>query len=172
MNRHEKGLVVDSLRGNFTKSKAAFLVSIQGLTVLQLQSLRREVRHNGGSMQIAKNTLLKRATEGIADSEILQPYFSHQLAIVFAHADVPKIAQILHTKTKDFEQLNFVAGCFEGTIVDKQQIVFLATLPSREQLLAMVCAGLNAPMSSLVSTLNSVMSQLAWTLEQVSEQKK
>lgn len=168
MNRRDKELLVDSLRQEFSQSQAAFLVSVQGLTVNQVQTLRRGVRQHGGSMKVAKNTLLTIASEGISGTEGLKPYFATQIAIVFAHDNVPAIAGVLH-RAKEMENFAFVAGSFDGVLVDKSKLEFLATLPSREQLLAQVCGTLKAPITSYVGIMNQLLVRFLWVLKQASE---
>lgn len=171
MNRLEKESLVGSLHNRFVESKGTFLVSVKGLTVAEVQHLRRAVRQEGGYFKVAKNTLLHRASEGVPGMEVLQPYFAQQIAVVFS-SDAPAVARVLHQSAKTVERLSLVAGAFEGTLLDRSRVEFLATLPPREQLLGQLCASLQAPMASCVGTLQQVLSQLVWTLQQVSEGKQ
>ncbi len=171
MNRQEKEMLVQDLRGRFSDSQAAFLVGVQGLTVAQMQQLRRSVRAKDGSMLVAKNTLLDLAAaevDGVAD---LRPHFRSQLAIVFAKSDVPGIAKVLFDASKEFEKLEASAGYFEGAVLTKQKIEFLATLPPREVLLAQVCAGIQAPISGFASVLHQMVVRLLYVLKQASEKQ-
>lgn len=159
MNRQDKTLLVKSLHGRFAECESAFVISVKGLTVGQLQTLRKGVRQNGGSVQVAKNTLLKLASDGVASAEFLQPYFSQQIAVVFAKKDTPQVARLLYDAAKNIEQLSIVAGSFEGVLLDAQRVNYIATLPSREQLLAQLCAVLQGPMSAFAYTLDQVRKQ-------------
>ncbi|MBN2266995.1 MAG: 50S ribosomal protein L10 [Candidatus Babeliaceae bacterium] len=156
MNRHDKALLIDSLHEKFLGSQSAFLVSVEGLTVGQLQTLRKGVGQIGGSVQVAKNTLLRRAAQGVASAELLQPYFSQQLAIIFAPKDPLQIAKVIYEAARGIEKLALVAGTYEGGLLDRQQFEFLATLPSREQLLAQLCAVLQGPLSLFAFTLDRI----------------
>jgi large subunit ribosomal protein L10 len=172
MNRQGKELLVESLRRNFTESQGTFLVGVQGLTVSQIQSLRKDLRKEGGSMRVAKNTLLTIASRGVEGAEQLQPYFKQQVAVVFARTDVPSVARVIFDATKSFEKLSIVVGSFEGVVIDENRVKFLALLPSREQLLAQVCWSIAAPLSALVGVLDQVVKQLAGPVQQVAEQEK
>jgi large subunit ribosomal protein L10 len=74
MNRQQKELVVDLFNKDFSTSKGSFFVEYSGLTVAQMQRLRKQLREKGGSLKIAKMRLVKRALNGIAGSDEL---FSH-----------------------------------------------------------------------------------------------
>ncbi|HBL98425.1 TPA: 50S ribosomal protein L10 [Candidatus Dependentiae bacterium] len=172
MNRRDKELLVESLRDKFTNSQAAFLVQVQGLTVAQLQALRRSVYRHGGEVEVAKNTLLIRATEGVAGVEELKPHFVQQIAVVFAPTDATAVARVVYETSKEHEKLVIQVGCFEGRFIDGDKVKFIATLPSREVLLAQVCGGLNAPITSYVSLLNQLMTRMLCVLKQASEKEQ
>lgn len=169
MNRQEKELLVSNLREQFANSQAAFLVGVQGLTVAQMQVLRRSVREKDGSMLVAKNTLLRRAVDEVAGADALSPYLRSQVAIVFAQSDVPGVAKALFESSKSMEKLETSAGFFEGALLTKQNVEFLATLPPREELLAQVCAGVQAPITGFVSVLHQMVTRLLYVLKQASE---
>lgn len=172
MNRQEKQLVIDSLKENFSNSQASFLVNVQGLTVVELQKLRRDVRNCGGSLKVAKNTLLNLAVEGIAGVEELRPHFSNQVAIVFAQEDSPGVAKAIYDVAKANENLSIVIGYLEGALIDADKVQFLAKLPPRDQLLAQVCGALKAPITAHVCLLKQVMIQFMWVLKQAAEKQE
>ncbi len=172
MNRRGKELLVEVLRDKFTKSQGAFLVNVQGLAVVQLQALRRSVYQLGGEVEVAKNTLLIRATEGLPGVEELKPHFVQQLAVVFAPTGASAVARAVHDASKIHEKLVIQVGCFEGKFVNSDKIKFIAMLPSREVLLAQVCGGLKAPITSYVSLLNQHIVRLLYVLKQASEKEQ
>jgi len=171
MNRQEKELLVSNLREQFAGSQAAFLVGVQGLTVAQLQQLRRSVREKDGSMLVAKNTLLMRAASEVEGVDVLRPHFRSQIAVVFAKSDVPGVAKVLFDASKNMERLETSVGYFEGALLTKQTVEFLATLPPREVLLAQVCAGIQAPITGFVSVLHQMVARLLYVLKQASEKQ-
>lgn len=172
MNRQEKAQVIESVKSGFEQSKAAFLVGYQGLTVKQLQSLRRELRAQGGSLQVVKARLMKRAASEVPSGKVLEPYFREQIGLVFASNESPAVAKVLHEFAKKNELLKLVAGSLGEQLLDSQAIVRIANLPSREVLLAQLCGTLQAPMTGLVSALNQVPLRLLWALNQYAQQKQ
>ena len=90
---------------------------------------------------------------------------------MFAKADVSVVAKQLLEFSKQHEALKLVSGFFEAKMMDKNQVVMLASLPSREVLLSMVLATMQAPTSSLVRLLNLMIVLLLFVLKQVGENK-
>lgn len=153
MNRQDKEQLVASLRERFSASEAAFLVGVQGLTVAQVQSLRKNVRTCGGHVQVAKNTLLGLAVDGVAGVQELRPQFTEQLAVVFATTDAQGVARAIFDVKRAVDRLKVTAGYLEGKIVDGATVQYLASLPSRDQLLGQVCGVLNATTVKLLFVL-------------------
>lgn len=159
MNREQKELVVKGLKDNFSKSQAAFLVSCKGLTVNDFQSLRKELRSNGAVLKVAKDRLVKRALDGIAGMEDLRPFLKDQLAVVFADKDATTVAKTLRDFGKKVEIFSVVAGYAESQLIDKNTFNVLASIPSREVLLAQLCGLLKSPMTKLALTVKVLADQ-------------
>lgn len=153
MNRQDKQTVIDGLKSNFQQSEATFLFGAKGMTVAQVQGLRKALHAKGAHVQVAKNTLLKIAAQNIPGISDLDQYFKEQIGVVFASKEAPAVAKILCDMSKEQEQFAVVAGCMDAQVIDKKTVKFLASLPSREVLLAQVCGTLQAPIASMVYVL-------------------
>lgn len=171
MNRQEKELQIESLVSDFKKSQATFLVGVQGLSVSQLQDLRKHLREQGGQMRVAKNTLSKIASTEIPEVRELSPYFKRQVALVFAMSESPAVAKVLYTLSQANEKIDIVAGCFESRVIDKEMIKFLGSLPARPVLAAQVCGMLSAPLAQQVGVLHQVLASFLWVLQEVEKKK-
>lgn len=172
MNREEKEQIIESLKDTFEQSKSAFLVGYKGLTVKELQTLRRQLKAQGGSLKVVKARLMKRAASQVSSAKILEPYFREQIGLVFASDESPAVAKVLHDFAKQHESFALVAGSVGAQLLDNQAIVRIANLPSREVLLAQLCGTLKAPVTGLVSALNQVPLRLLWALNQYAQQKQ
>lgn len=173
MNKQQKTALVGALRERLEKSRASFVVEYKGLTVRQMQALRRALQAKGGaSIQIAKARLIKRAANGIEGVEGLAPYLNEQIGVVFASDEVSAIAKVLNDFAKDNQALVLKAGCVDSKILGAAQVKRIAELPSREVLLAQLCGVLNAPITQLARALEWNLVRLVHVLEQVEEQKK
>jgi len=171
MNRQQKELVVDGLRKDLLSSKAAFLVVYKGLNVGQMQELRSSLRSKGGALKVAKARLMKRAVDGQEGIGDLVPFLHDQVGLVFAGEEVADVAKALSDFAKG-SSLDLVAGVFESTIIEKEKIIQIASLPPREVLLAQLCGTLNAPIAGLARALNMMVLKLLFALKQIEDQKK
>ena len=174
MNRQQKELVVDVFHKDFSTNKGSFFVDYSGLSVAQMQQLRRQLRSKGGSLKIAKMRLVKKALATLEGSHVLLSHCKNQLGVVFVHdaSEVSGIAKTLNDFSKKNESLDLIVGCLDAQLLDKVAITRIATLPSREVLLAQVCGALNAPLTSLVYTLNAMAVRLVVVLKEIEKHKQ
>ncbi len=170
MNRQEKEMVIESLKGDFSHSQASFVIVVQGMTVSQLQGLRKNIRAQGGQLKVAKNTLLKIATSDMPGIRDLNPYFKEQVGIVFVGQESPAVAKVLLDVSKENSRLVIVAGCLDTHVIGKDGVISLASLPPKEVLQAQTCGVLEAPLASFVGLLQRVVADFLWILDQASRQ--
>jgi large subunit ribosomal protein L10 len=171
MNREQKAVLVASLKDEFAQSKAAFLVNYSGLTVEQLQNLRKGLRSKGGRMKITKARLMKMAAQDIPEAQIMEPFFKEQIGVVFARQEAPSVAKILTDFAKEHEAMSIVVGSLEHRLLDKADITRIASLPSKEVLLAQLCGTLQAPVARLAIALKMIQLKFLWTLKQIGDKK-
>jgi len=171
MNRQEKSAVIDYLRSEFEESQAIFVVSYKGLTVPLVQSLRRELRKHHGSFKVAKGRLMKRAMQGLTDVGQLESYCKNQIGLVFAEKDSPAVAKVIVNFSKENAALQVLVGYFDAKLIDSYSVQRIASIPSREVLLARLCGTLKAPMVKLVIVINQIATRSEDT-QQTQEQSQ
>jgi large subunit ribosomal protein L10 len=117
---------------------------------------------------------VKKALANIEGADKLLPYCKNQLGVVFVHdaSEVSGIAKTLSDFSKKNEAFGLVVGCLDAQLLDKEGIVRIASLPSKEVLLAQVCGTLNAPLTSFVYVLNAVTQRFLIALKEVEKQKR
>lgn len=169
MNRQQKEAAINTIKDLFSNNQAAFLVDYKGLTVANLHSLRKDLRKVGGIFKVTKARLMQLAAENIQGCEDFSKQFKNQVGIVFVKHEVPAVAKTIVTFSKQNEQLNVISGFFESRTWSKQEIENLASIPSKEVLLAQLMGTLLAPATSLVRVLNALVTNIQTTLQQVSE---
>jgi large subunit ribosomal protein L10 len=173
MNRQQKETVIADVHKMFAEAEAAFLVNYKGLSVAQMQSLRKNLRENKGLLKVTKANLMRLAMHDIAGAEQFAEEFKDQVGLVFVkNGEVPAVSKRLVEFSKENEALKIISGFYESRVLTGQEINFLASLPSREVLLGQLAGTLQAPMSSLARMLNQMLSRLAYVLSQVEEKKK
>ncbi len=156
MNREEKALVIQDLKESFSACQASFLVGYRGLTVNQLQQLRRNLGKHNGNLRVAKARLMKRAVDGVQGYDQMADYFKDQVGLVFAEKEPTTIAKVLYDFSKDNGALQLVVGYFDKQVLSSAQIMHIASLPSREVLLAQLAGMLKSPIAGMVNVLHVV----------------
>jgi large subunit ribosomal protein L10 len=162
MARPDKAAAVAELADHFRESSGAVLTDYRGLTVKQLQDLRRSL---GGSANYAvtKNTLTKIAAKE-AGVELDESLLVGPTAIAFITGDVVEAAKGLRDFAKDNSPLIIKGGFLDGKILAPDEIKKLADLESREVLLAKLAGGMKASLSNAASLFNAPLSQAVRTI--------
>lgn len=171
MNRQEKSQVINSVKADFQGSEASFVVSVKGLTVDDVQKLRKSLYAKKSALRVVKNSLLKIAISDLSNLKDLAHYFKEQVAIVFADHSASEIANILYEAAKINDKFKLLGGSLDSKVLNGKQVEHLAKLPSKEILLAQVCGTLQAPIRAYVNILNQLIVRLLWVLKKIEEKK-
>lgn len=172
MNRQQKESALSDFKKLFSESEAAFLVQYKGLNVAALRNFRKNLRENKAVFKVTKTTLMRLAARDVQGANDFSQDFTNQVGIVFAQGDVSALAKNLIKFSKDNGLLQVVSGFFESKKLALGDVVFLASLPSREVLLAQVVGTMQAPISSFVRLLNLLIVRLLYVLKRIEEQKQ
>jgi large subunit ribosomal protein L10 len=155
MAREQKVRIVDELKEAITRCTAAVLTDYQGLSASELDVLRRRLREQNIEYRVVKNTLARFAAEK-ADKEFLVGSFEGPVAIAFGYGDVTEPARVLNDYVKGSDSPMSIKGGFLGDrLLTNDEVGRLAKLPPREVLIAQVLAGMQSPITGLVSCLAS-----------------
>lgn len=149
---------------------AMWVVDYRGLTVKEIQELRRSIREADASMKVYKNTLMHLALAE-ADMPSLDEVLEGPSAFVFAGEDPVASAKALKTFAKANENLVIKGGMMDGAYLDAAQVEAVASLPSREELIAKLLGTISNPMVKTVRVLNGPMEAFARCVSAIAEQK-
>lgn len=170
MRKQEKAEVVEELRAAMQEHGSVILTDYRGLTVKEITELRIKLAAMGASVRVVKNTLLQRAlTE---EQQELVAFLQGPIAATFVPGDAGPVLKEMSAFAKTHDELKFKGGWVESRAYSGQDMVALATIPPREQLLGMLVSVLNAPLSQLVGTLQAVPRDLVLTLMALAEQRE
>ena len=150
---------------------AVWVVDYYGLTVKDIQALRVAIRESGASMKVYKNTLMHIALDE-AGLPTLDDILEGPSAFVFAGDDVAAAAKAVKTFAKTNQNLEIKGGLMEGEQVSAAQVEAIASLPSREELLAQIAGAISGVARGLAVALNGVPSGLAQVTKAVADQKE
>jgi len=159
MARPDKEAAVAELAGEFRESNGAVLTEYRGLTVKQLQELRRSLGENA-RYAVAKNTLTKLAAKQ-ADIEFPEELLVGPTAIAFITGDVVLAAKGLRDFAKENKTLVIKGGFLDGKVLAPDEIKKLADLESREVLLAKLAGGMKASIAGAAGLFNAPLAQTA-----------
>ena len=166
-----KKQIVEEIKEKIESSQGAVLVDYRGLNVAQVTELREKYREAGVDYKVYKNTMMRFAFEDLG----LEEFNEHLVgpnAIAFGFDDPVQAAKITHEFAKENEDLEIKAGLVSGKMIDVEAVKSLASLPSKEVLIAKTLAGFNAPITGFVNVLQGNMRNLVYALEAIREKKE
>lgn len=156
----QKQAKVDELANEIKEAKVVLLADYRGINVADVTSLRAELRKVNAEYKVIKNNIIKRALDANGESE-LDEALEGPVAIVLSKEDYLEPAKVIYNFTKTHEFYKIKGGIIEGKVMTTEEIVTLAKLPSRKELLA-----------KLAGALLGNITKLAVALDQVKEQKE
>ena len=169
MKRTDKEQLVSELKEQIGASKALYYTDFTGLNVKRMTELRRRFRKAGVQYVVIKNTLALRA---VNESGLVGERLKGPTGLVMA-SDPVEAARIL----TDFAKANDArpavkGGMFGGTAIDAAQVKRLAAMPTREQMLAELGAGLQSPLGAFLGAMNGLLMTFAGALDALKTQRE
>jgi len=171
MARPEKETVVEEISKKLQDAHSVVLTDFRGLDVRQMQELRSKLLESDVEYKVVKNTLLKIAAQK-CKLEGLENYLAGPTALAFGLVDPIAPAKVLWDFSKKHEFLKIKAGILNGKILDASKVKELATLPSREVLLAKLLSVIQAPLVGMVSCLNAPVQGFVNCLKAITQKKE
>jgi large subunit ribosomal protein L10 len=166
----KKESTIEELRKRIAASPNIFFTDYTGLTVAEITKLRGELRKDGTTYAVVKNTLFKIAA-GDELAKQVEAFLAGPTAIVFGGADPVAPAKALKQFSDATKPVAVKAAFIDGRLVDKAQVAVLAALPSKQELLARLVGSLASPMRGLVTVLSGNQSGLVRVLNALREKR-
>ncbi|WP_461205214.1 50S ribosomal protein L10 [Clostridium sp. DL1XJH146] len=170
-NRQLKEAKVQEIREKLEKAQSFILADYQGLNVEEDTQLRKISREAGVEYKVYKNKLVRLACNELGIKG-LDDYLVGPISIAFGYEDPVAPAKLLSEFAKEHKKLELKAGLVDGKVIDEDGVKSLASLPSREVLIAQVLGGLNAPISGFVNVLQGNMRNLVCALNAIKEKQE
>lgn len=170
LNLEEKQAVVAEIGAEVARAQAIVVAEYRGLEVGAMTDLRKQARNSGVYLRVLKNTLARRAVAetpfaGLADKMV------GPLAYGIS-SDPVKVAKVLHEFAKSNDKFVIKAGALANQVMSAKDVASLASMPSREELIAKLLGTMQAPVAAFVRTLNEVPGKFVRTLAAVRDQKE
>ncbi|CAM4304122.1 50S ribosomal protein L10 [Kerstersia similis] len=169
LNRQEKAAVIEEVSAELVEAKSIVVAEYRGLDVASVTVLRKNARQSGVYLRVLKNTLVRRAVAGTAFEPL-----SEQLTgpLMYAISNDPvAAAKVLSDFAKTNDKLVIKGGSLPNSVLDVEGVKALASLPSREELLAKLLGTMQAPIAQFARTLNEVPTKFVRGLAAVRDQK-
>lgn len=170
LNLDEKKAVVAEVSAQVAQAQAIIIAEYRGLGVGHMTQLRAKARQSGIYFRVLKNSLARRAVSDTPFSG-LSEHMVGPLAYGIG-SDPVAAAKVLHEFSKGNEKLVIKAGAMANHVISSSEIASLASLPSREELLAKLLGTMQAPVANFVRTLNEVPARFVRGLAAVRDQKE
>ncbi|MEL6532371.1 MAG: 50S ribosomal protein L10 [Pseudomonadota bacterium] len=167
MDRAQKEKVVEELGQIFESSGVVVVAHYEGMTVAEMQDLRAQMREAGGSVRVAKNRLAKIALDGTA-AEGLTDLMTGMTALSFSE-DPVAAAKIADKYAKANDKFVILGGVMDGNVLDPAGVKTVASMPSREELIASIVGCIGAPASNIAGAIGAPASNIASILSTIEE---
>lgn len=158
MSPEKKSQEIDAMKSRFEESEVIVVTHYSGLTVSEISDLRSQLRAEGASFKVTKNTLAKLALKG-TQFEHLEEFFSGPTGVATS-SDPVAAAKVAHKFAKDNEKLIILGGAMGAMKLDKEGVEALAKLPSLDELRSKLVGLLQAPASKMVGVTQAPAQQM------------
>ncbi|MEQ1532465.1 MAG: 50S ribosomal protein L10 [Sideroxydans sp.] len=159
LNLQEKQAVVAEVSAQVAQAQTIVLAEYRGIAVADITKLRANARNSGVYVRVLKNTLARRAVQG-TPFEVLADKMVGPL-VYGVSVDAVAAAKVIYDFAKTNDKLVIKAGAYNGKVLDVAGVSALATVPSKEVLLAQLCGLLQSPVSGLARVLAAVSEKQA-----------
>ncbi|WP_374396274.1 50S ribosomal protein L10 [Tabrizicola sp.] len=167
MDRAQKEKVVEELGQIFESSGVVVVAHYTGMTVAQMQDLRAKLRDVGGSVRVAKNTLAKIALEGKPAAK-MGDLLTGMTVLSFSE-DPVAAAKVCEAYAKSNDKFVIIGGAMGDTVLDQAGVKAVASMPSREELIAQIVSCIGAPAANIAGAIGAPASNIASILSTIEE---
>ena len=167
MDRAQKEKVVDELGQIFESSGVVVVSHYEGMTVAEMKDLRAKMSEAGGSVRVAKNRLAKIALNG-QPCESVSEYLTGMTVLAYSE-DPVAAAKVVDAYAKENGKLVILGGAMGDTALDVAGVKAVASMPSREELIASIVGCIGAPASNIAGAIGAPASNIASILSTIEE---
>lgn len=170
LNREEKAAVIEEVSAQVAQAGSIVLAEYRGLTVEKITQLRKQARESGVYLRVLKNTLVRRAVKDTPYEKLADRMVGPLMYGISADPVAP--AKLIASFAKANDQLVVKGGAMPNVVMDVAGVQALATMPSREELLAKLLGTMQAPVATFVRTLNEVPTKFVRGLAAVRDKQE
>ncbi|MFC1599451.1 50S ribosomal protein L10 [Patescibacteria group bacterium] len=157
VSKAKKEEVIAELTDLFKNSKSVVFSDYQGISVKDVQTLRRNLRDNDSTFKVAKKTLIKLAAKDAGFDEIPEEALVGQVGVAFSMGDEIAAAKTLYDFSKTNDAVKLLSAFMEGKTLSKEETLELAKIPGKDELLAKLVGSMKSPISGFHGVLYSLL---------------
>ncbi|PIP13923.1 MAG: 50S ribosomal protein L10 [bacterium (Candidatus Stahlbacteria) CG23_combo_of_CG06-09_8_20_14_all_34_7] len=167
----KKQETVHEIAQKLTRAKGVYLADFKGISVEKINELRRTFDKSEIEYKVVKNTLLYFAFKEVYPNENIDIALRGNTGVAFSYGDSVSPAKVIKEFVKKYKLLNPKIAVLEGKFFNAKMVDKLAEVPSKEELLSLLVASLQSPISSFVFVLSGIISEFVYTVEAIKQKK-
>ncbi len=171
MARPEKEQAVEQIAEKLAKSAGVYLADYKGLSVEEISALRNQLREHSIEFKVVKNTLSRISANKVGFEELVK-YLKGPTVMAFALTDPIIGAKLLIEYQKKNAKLEIKACVFDGRVYGKDQVLEIAKLSSKENIMAQAIGAISGPLRNVVFVMQGLLSATVNILDQIRKQKE
>ncbi len=171
ITKEKKEKIVSELTDLFKNSKSVVFSDYKGISVKEIQDLRRKLTENESNFKVAKKTLIQRAAKDAGFPEIPEEALEGQVGVAFSMGDEIAAAKTLYDFSKSNDAIKLLSAFMEGETLTKEQTLELAKIPGKEELLAKMVGSMKSPISGFHGVLYSLLRSFVGVVDAYRESK-
>ena len=156
------------LKDKLAQAKSSAVIDYQGVSVNEINSLRRQLKAAGGEIFVTKNTLINLAYD---KNEDINAGLTGMNAVILSFDDEVGAIKVIFDFQKETEKLTIKNGTLNGEVISADQVVALSKLPGKTELIAQLLYVLNAPGTGLANVLKAGTRDLVYALQAIADKK-
>ena len=166
-----KKLMIKEITSRLASAETLIVTRYKGLNAQDINELRKELKKIAGEYLVVKDSMARKALKDSVNNGIIG-LIQNEVGIAVHKNDPSIISKMLVKFSKKHEPLKICGGFADGAALSNQDIIAIASLPSREALLAKLANVLNSPIHGLAVSLNGIICKLVYALNAVKEKKR
>jgi len=171
VTKNKKSQIVAELVEKLQKAQGIFLVNFESMDVALTNEFRKLIHEKELEYQVTKNTLLKRALDETGKFKLPDDVLKGQSGVVFGYSDPTKPGKLIRDFSEKGGKPAFKGAVIENQFFDSSQLKLVASLPTKDDIIAGIMGSLNSPASGIVGSINAVMSGIASLIEEVAKKQ-
>jgi large subunit ribosomal protein L10 len=171
LSKHEKLELAKVYNKKFASSSSIFVLDYKGLSVKEMQKLRKSIKKVEAELSVVKNNVLKYGASG-TDVEKIVNMFIGPTAIALCDGDPVSVAKVFVESAKEFQQIKIKGGIVDGSVLDENEITNLSKLPSREVMYAQIMGLVNSPLINLLNVIKNMQCKVVYAISAVKNLKQ